>query len=203
MKPSQCQLKIKDYFDSIKPYNYFVAKFKSPYNPPNFPDSYPVGRDVDIVCSDDDFNKIADLTFAFFKRDKVFSKRIINDNPYHIRFRYEVSDYFERPKPMPHDKLINGKSMTKLHFQFDICATAGENFNWISPTFISRSLERKKSINNIYVPEETDETALRVFYFKKSPDSFHHLDFIKSKSGHFLCDDLSKEFQDFYKGLGA
>ena len=87
-------LNLREYLNRIKDCEYAIAKFDSPYVPENFPDEYPIGKDLDILVSERDFGKINQITEEFL------NGCLIKKFPERVYYRIE----------------INGK----LHFQIDI-----------------------------------------------------------------------------------
>lgn len=86
------------YLDKISNLNYVIIKYDVPYQTENFPDTYPIGKDLDILTTD--FDKLLKFTTNFIKWTKIIKKKN------NVRFRLDGS------------KSVNGKN--KLHYQIDI-----------------------------------------------------------------------------------
>ena len=93
-------LDIENYINIIVNINYALTKMDVPYMPKNFPHLYPIGKDLDIVVSQTDYEKIKKLTIKYFKKyNKRFNIKIIEKNN-NFRLRIEGNN--------------------KLHYQIDI-----------------------------------------------------------------------------------
>ena len=92
-------LNLNNYFNEIKDINYGLTKIDVPYNPKEFPNKYAVGKDLDILVSANDYNKIKTITIKYFKQYHLFTFKIIETNN-NFRLRLEVKN--------------------KLHYQIDI-----------------------------------------------------------------------------------
>ena len=92
-------LNLNNYFNEIKDINYALTKIDVPYNPKEFPNKYAVGKDLDILVSANDYNKIKTITIKYFKQYPLFTFKIIETNN-NFRLRLEVKN--------------------KLHYQIDI-----------------------------------------------------------------------------------
>jgi hypothetical protein len=94
-------LDIRLYLATIASYRYALAKVDVPYNPASFPDSYAVGKDLDMYVSRSDYRTLRKVTEEHFRSHKGFSIRTI-----------EAKDNFR----------LRLEEHGKLHFQIDITA---------------------------------------------------------------------------------
>ena len=117
-------LDLKKIFLLIDNLRYVAIKVDSPGFTSDFPFTYPVGRDVDIVCHKEDFNKIIKVCNDNIQFPEDHTYHVIRDNSTQTRFRVHAPGCFLRPNPRQTDKLINGKPWTQLHFQIDITTTS-------------------------------------------------------------------------------
>ena len=81
-------LNLNNYFNEIKDINYALTKIDVPYNPKEFPNKYAVGKDLDILVSAKDYNKIKTITIKYFKQYSLFTFKIIETNN-NIKLRLE------------------------------------------------------------------------------------------------------------------
>ena len=63
-------INIINYFTKINEINYALTKIDVPYNPPDFPNSYAIGKDLDIYVSSNDYKKIKKITIFYFNQYK-------------------------------------------------------------------------------------------------------------------------------------
>jgi hypothetical protein len=87
-----------EYLREITEYNYALCKIDVPYMTKNFPESYPVGKDLDVYVSYEDYANIISHTKKYFLNCDYIKKYIQTENNFRLR-------------------LIENK---KLHYQIDI-----------------------------------------------------------------------------------
>ena len=152
------KLDLSKYFLEIQKYNYMIIKFESENMPKDFPQSFPFSKDIDIVCSKDDFDNLVRFTNDFFLKDNSagFEIRLVNDGQYSKRVRIELDDF--------------------LIFQIDVRAVIGG----IKDIFIEDSLKRKNFKNGFFLPLLEDELLYRAVEYLEKPEKTHHFDFIKT-----------------------
>lgn len=195
-------LKLTTLFSSIENLRYFVTKIDTPFFSDKFPEEYPIGRDVDIICHPDDLEKLVQLSNEIIHEEPNFSKHLIYDNENHIRFRIQAPQYFMRLNPMPYDKLFNGHPMTKLHFQVDISTTKEEDFKVFTKEFVDSIFDNFSMKNGVKVLDSDRELTLRMLYWKNSPKATHHLDYIlKNASLEILENIKDAEFKNSCKSI--
>jgi len=171
-------LKLEDLFESIKNFRYFVTKIETPFFNDKFPKEYPIGRDVDIICHKEDFPKIVQISDELIHAEANYSKHVIHDSDDQTRFRIQTPRYYIRLNPMPYDKLINGHPMTKLYFQVDISTINEKDFRVFKKDFLDSLFTDFSIRNGVKVLNPKAEAALRMMFWKNSPKSTHHLDYI-------------------------
>jgi hypothetical protein len=92
-------LDIKNYLNLINKYNYALTKIDVPYMPNDFPNNYPIGKDMDIFVLSNDYNDICKSTKDYFNKYSQYYIKIIDQNN-NWRLRIEENN--------------------KLHYQIDI-----------------------------------------------------------------------------------
>ena len=197
-------LKLTTLFSSIENLRYFVTKIDTPFFNDKFPEEYPIGRDVDIICHPEDLEKIVQLSNEIIHEEPNFSKHLIRDNENHIRFRLHAPRYFMRLNPRPYDKLINGHPMTKLHFQVDISTTKEEDFKVFTDQFLDSIFDNFSMRNGVKVLDPLSESTLRMVYWKNSPKSTHHLDYLQKNASLEIVENIKEgEFKESCKSVLA
>jgi hypothetical protein len=164
---------VKGILETIKNYNYVITKFNVPYMPDNFPENYPLNKDIDIICNKDDYENIKNAISSFLEKsnhnlciNKVVKKNN-EDKEYRALIRCELYSY--------------------LIFQFDIAYQIGG----IKDSFISDMVNNKQLKNNFFISSIEYEIVIRLQEIHKYPYKKHHLDFVKSNLNSInknLCD---------------
>jgi hypothetical protein len=85
-------------FEVLAPYNYAISKLDVPYMPNDFPIHFPLNKDIDILCSELDYNAIISCVFAFLNKyqEKLSiktTKKYINRKEYRTLIRFELGNY--------------------------------------------------------------------------------------------------------------
>lgn len=178
MNITECILEMNKLFSDLSNYRYFATKIKTPYFTldKQFPEKYPVGRDIDIVTHPDDFQKVLEIVEMYCKSQKMIY-RVIKDSPTHHRHRLESSEYFLMPNAVPTDKRRNGLPLTKLHFQFDVSSIEDSEYSGICTDDILKNIESPLFLNGIKILDDSNESLLRCIFYTKGK-SQHHRDFI-------------------------
>jgi hypothetical protein len=133
-------LDINIFLDAIKDIDYAISKYDVPYMPKNFPQEYPIGKDLDILVSQKDFDKIIDITTKYF-------------NAYKSKFSIKIIKKINNFK-------LRLENNNKLHYQIDITVnnnliknkTSKMNFYVLSldNELIVRTNEVKKNPNKLH-----------------------------------------------------
>lgn len=151
-------IKVNAFLDSIKKEEYVIIKEEVPYMPNNFPKSYPLNKDLDIICSEKDFQIVVNKAILF---SKMYSSK------YNIKIIREAS----RCK-------IRYLLGTYLCYQFDISSfeiNKIENLNLFKD-------KRKKE--NYYIPSIEDEILIRRQEYQKDKTKIYHLEYIERATNH-------------------
>ena len=141
-------INLNEYLKFIKNLDYALVKIDVPYMTKDFPNSYPIGKDLDIIIRKEHFNNIINITNNFIKKfnyTNIFNIRIIQLKN-NVKFRFIVN--------------------YKLHYQFDI--TIDE----------SNLLLNKQIINNYYLLSLENEIKIREYEIKKNPNKLHHKEWL-------------------------
>ena len=127
-------------------YKYVIIKWDTPYFPKNFPKSYCVGKDVDILVLKEDFDAVCKICDTF--SDK-FAKRTIEKDG-NCRIRYEDCD--------------------NLHYQFDI-SWKTESFD---ENNVRSFISGRTRHGSFWVCSLNDEIQVRKKEVEMFPHKHHH-----------------------------
>ena len=162
---------------NLEGYDIAIAKFNTPSTPEDFPDSWPLGKDVDIVCKCGQLKAIINTIHGTLL--SVDLGRAVIKNQFSSDTRTQVRVELD-------DTLI---------YAFDVYCCIDN----IDISFFEQLLEHKEKKNSYYVASVPYEIVLRLYEIYHSPEKAHHLDYILK---HFeeidssLCDKyVSKEVQ--------
>lgn len=148
----KCILRVKELLKDLYDYDYVLIKTDAPYMPSNFPKTYPVGKDLDIMVREDDIDDLRDLFEMFSEEYSAIFDIICIDEQYGFRVRYEDDG--------------------KLHFQFDV-KSMGSN---LSKEFVDSMLDNRQSVGDYYISDTAHELIIRIG--NHSPHKKHHQNYI-------------------------
>lgn len=80
---------LKELFELLNPYSYALLKDEAPNMPKSFPDVIPVGKDIDIICTRDEFPKVREVLKQITEKYKEEYDIRIVDKEYGTLFRFE------------------------------------------------------------------------------------------------------------------
>ena len=127
---------------------YFLIKTDAPYMVDNFPDDYPVGKDIDMICLPDQFTDIKNDIFSIDYSD--FDVRVINQGD-NYRVRFEEAG--------------------KLHYQIDLTC----RYPWhLDEDFLRKCMENRVKKNGYYVLPPEYELGFRLYETVHDPQKKHH-----------------------------
>lgn len=153
------KLNVDAVIETIRSYDYVLTKMDVPYMPKDFPQSYPIGKDIDIVCSTNDFQKICDaISEALHAMQLHYEIRLIEESDTHKQIRVE--------------------NCGELIFLFDVFSKL-EN---IDENFTKEMLRNRTKQRNYYIPTISYELIIRLFEFFTHGEKKHHLEFIQNYS---------------------
>lgn len=143
------------YLDKISGFPYFLIKTETPYQTEDFPKTYPFSKDLDIVVSKTEFEKLAAFTKEYLKEAAAgYEIRVLEENN-HCRIRVELSGF--------------------LIYQLDICCS----FEGLSDEFLRDSLEARCRKGCYFIPKISDEIRFRMYELSKYPEKKHHEAYIR------------------------
>lgn len=146
----------------MQPYNYVITKTDTPYMPADFPVHYPLGKDIDIVCADEEeYKKVLESV----KKDVY----LYNDT-YDIIF---VEKKDENGKV--YRTLVRLEQKGYLVFLFDIACRTGR----LSLAFSSELCKERVAKGYYFVPVASKEILVRIDEIVKNPDKLHHIKYVR------------------------
>lgn len=150
-------LNVKKIIDAISSYEYVLTKTDVPYMPSDFPKNYPLGKDMDIVCSRSDFSGICNQIIAALNKMQL---------PYSI-IEVDKSKYH---------KLVRVELEGQLIYQFDITA----ELQVPNDDFVPQMLKRRIQEQNYYKPVLEDELIIRLYEVLNNKQKRHHIEFLQN-----------------------
>lgn len=142
---------VKDVFESIKCYDYVVSKFDVPYHPTSFPDDYPLGKDIDMWCSEEHFTSIISTIIDTLKSKNLnCSIRIDVKNEYRQQVRLELNE--------------------QLIYAFDVFQ--------LDPQIASVVLNERQQKGIVFVCSPRFEILARLLEAYANPEKRHHIQYI-------------------------
>lgn len=151
---------ITSVFDHIMKYQYVLTKMEVDYMPDIFPQKYPLGKDVDVLCADkENFDNIVnsiwnDINILF--KSNLFGKRIWERSITRKQVRIEQNGY-----PV---------------FIFD-CSYTLDNCKLNTPLLIC---EKRIKHKNFYIPNKECEIMVRLSDIKSHPKKKKHIEYVTS-----------------------
>jgi hypothetical protein len=146
-------LNIGNFIDRIRDQEYVLIKTDVPYMPRNFPDAFPLGKDLDIVCTQDSFAQIRQSIRDFAESENPDFDLIEKVKENEFRLRFELEGF--------------------LIYQLDL-RTKIHDMN------TAQIIDRRVAKNNYFVPTLADEAMLRAKEFAADNRKMHHHEFVES-----------------------
>lgn len=149
-------LELKELFNELNKYEYIIIKTDTPYSPKNFPNEYPIGKDLDIFSSEKDYKKVNEVLFDFADKYKnKFNIRVIEqDAKYRVRL----------------------EKFGQLYYQLDNNYLTDNN---TSSVFIEDAIQNRIFVNGYYTIPIEYEIVFRLSEIKSYPHKKHHIDYVK------------------------
>jgi len=150
---------LKGYFTCIQDkYSWQLIKLDTPYKPENFPEEFAFSKDIDMVCSPDDFENMIATTVSYFEK--------------------ECSGYYDNVKSIR--KSDNNHSLRIelngfLIFMIDIWKQS----IGLADGYDCESLARRIKVGTYFVPDDADELCYRLAEYIDNPDKIKHLEYVK------------------------
>ncbi len=145
-------LDISECFEQIKDLKYALCKLEVPYMVNDFPKSFPIHKDADMLCKKEDYRELSE-------RIKGYAYTYASNNDLAVRTLGEN----DRTK-------IRIEYMGFLIYQFDISYSI-EN---MGEGFVNNAIDRRKLRNGIYELSEPDEIEIRKNECLLYPNKEHH-----------------------------
>lgn len=83
------------YLSEISEYNYALCKIDVPYMTNNFPKTYPVGKDLDVYVSSDDYENMILHTKRYFLNCEYTKKCIQTENNFRLRLNQNKKLHYQ------------------------------------------------------------------------------------------------------------
>ena len=165
------KLDLASFLNDIKHINYCIIKYESPSIPTDFPQSYKVGSDVDIIVENNDFTKMYKYVYHHFKKNKMmyFYNCKISNNSEFIKVRIERFGI--------------------LHFLIEIFI----NHRQISNKSVNKMLETKIVEKSFYISHKKYEILVRLVEAIEYPHKNHHFEYIIENKAFIDFDLLKSE----------
>ena len=152
-------LNISACFKQIESEKYVLIKMDVPYMTSNFPDTYPIHRDADILCEPSAFEiikyKVLEFCNVYAARQGISVKTVFDDRADHVRVRLEY--------------------LGRLLYQFDISSRLPN----ISRRFIADVIAEREQKNGYYRTRQPYETIIRLNEVMMHPEKMHHWEYLK------------------------
>ena len=137
---------------------WMIIKLYTENLPDSFPKNFPFSKDIDIICSLEDYDDIVMcvLDYVKCKSEGYYDPiKVISDGGNHCRISIELCGY--------------------LILQFDILAQS----SLLSDEFVSASLARRIHKDMYYIPSMKDELCYRMCEYLQNPYKEHHFQYMK------------------------
>lgn len=173
-----CILKIKELFADLENFTIALIKTNVPYMPSNFPKTYAIGKDIDMVIQKKDMDDIRMIFEEFSQNYRDEFNIICLDEQHGFRVRFQEGN--------------------KLHFQFDvkweICG---------SEKFTKELLENRKSAGEYFIADSIHELIVRLKCY--TPNKEYHFRYIEDNirflDAQLVPDKLRVKTMDIMKEI--
>ncbi len=159
-------VKLDEYLKGIGGMKYVLIKHDTPYMTPDFPETYPFSKDIDIVCDCKDYNRIVEYTGQVLSRIEGYELKHISYEGRDL-FRLELSGF--------------------LIIQFDISV----GMDGISQDFWRDVMDNRCSRGIYYIPQTAHEVCIRICEYLKNPAKKHHLQYLIDNKDYIDSDYAS------------
>lgn len=156
------KLDVSAVIEAIKPFNYVLTKTDVPYMQDEFPQSYPLGKDMDVICAKSDYHKICEtIVNTLTEMGLPYELREVNKSDAHRLIRIECGG--------------------ELIYQFDIASVLED----IKDGFVEHVLERKVRAGKYFIPHKSDELILRIYEIMHNNSKKHHIEYVQQHVDDF------------------
>lgn len=150
------RLRVDEMLFSLSMFRYVLSKTDVPYMPSDFPSTFPLGKDIDIICLKEDFDAvIATIDDSIQGMGLSYEVRKVEKSRFSIQIRIECEG--------------------NLVFLFDVMS----EFEWAGDEFIQSMIKSRILKGSFYTPELSFELLIRLHAIQKNPKKKHHIDFVK------------------------
>lgn len=148
---------IQPFFKSISAYNWMLIKTENDYFPEDFPKSFALYKDVDIITTIEDAEGIKQNAIDFLRnyQNGIYDIKVINRKMGYL-IRFEIENF--------------------LILQIDISFSN----KFLNENFIINSLSNKIEKNDYYISSSKDECVYRFVDFIENPYKKKHWEYILS-----------------------
>lgn len=148
-------ISFREILEVLERYEYAIAKVDVPYMPSDFPTHSPIGKDVDILCNEQDAKMAKSAIMEICRKYKDYDFSMTDeDTCYRIRL----------------------KRKNQLIFMVDV-AWAMEG---LKPGFVQAALKSRKRNGEYFVLDEKFEFVCRLESYRKKPNKKYHLEWLKN-----------------------
>ena len=173
------QIDVKTILEHIKNNKYVITKIDVPYMPVDFPDHYPLGKDIDIICDgDEEYAQVV---------ESVLNDIDIYKDYYDIRVVKKIAKESKEYRSL----IRLEQEGHVLAFLFDISCRTGS----LAGAFVKELILSRQCRNIYYTPSIKYEIVIRLDEYWHHRRKGHHLDYInvhKDSLDEHLCDRYLK-----------
>ena len=148
---------LRELFEKIYDLDWMLIKTENYYFPKDFPDAYPMYKDIDMICRREDAKEILERISSFYNKyvNDLYDIKIIIEEEKGFKCRFELKGF-----------LI---FMVEVFYAHDL----------LQETFLRNSLSMRIKKDGYYVCSNKDELIYRMMEVYKYPNKRKHLMFIK------------------------
>lgn len=173
------QIDVTSILDSISNCGYVITKMDVDYMPDNFPQKYPLGKDLDIVCANnEEYNKVL---------QSITKQVAAYNDSYTIRFVSKKDKFGSENRT-----LIRMEQGNYLVYQCDI---SYQMETIMSEDFVQGMIKKRMKVKNYYVPTIPYEIIIRINELHAYPHKIQHKKYLQSyldKLDENLCNTYLK-----------
>lgn len=145
----------RDFIDILNKYKYVLTKMDVPYMPQDFPNRFPVGKDMDILCTEEDASLIKKAFVELCKGKYTDLSLRVLESKYNTRIRLEF--------------------MGHLIYQFDMTWKVDS----LNGNYIEDAIACRREINGYYTMDMKYEYIFRMICYLKNKAKKYHLVYLQ------------------------
>jgi len=168
-------IKLPDYFNNIEELSYFMIKKEVPYQTSDFPISFCLGKDIDLIVEEKDFEELCKETVLYFNKFKNTFTIKIEDNKNRYKLRLELE--------------------SRLVLQIDINISAAN----LPHRFIERCFDNIENSAGVNLLTQAYEYFIRKAEVQNNPLKKHHYEFIQKTEDSAM--NKIEEIKEIYSEL--